>query len=195
MKTKKAVLTFFTGLLLANSLFAADTYAVDPGHSKVGFTVRHLVINKVEGIFKEFSGTMQFDEQDVTKSSVQGSIKAASIDTNNVKRDADLRSANFFDVEKYPEITFESKKVDKKGDDYIVTGILTMHGVSQEIHLPVTITGPIKDPWGNFRIGIEAKMDLNRRKYGLLYDNRLDSGGLVVGNEIGIHINAEAIKK
>jgi polyisoprenoid-binding protein YceI len=181
-------------LLFASALIAADTYVVDKGHSLVGFKATHLLISKVSGRFLEFSGTINYDENDITKSSITGAIKTASINTENSSRDQDLRSANWFEVEKYPEITFQSKKVQKRGDDLLVTGILTMHGVSKEIVLNVKLTGPIENR-GQKRIGIEARTTMDRRDFGLRWDNRLDSGGLVVSNDIEIELAAEAIKQ
>jgi len=194
MKIKTLILGFVATLLLLSFVFAADTYVVDPGHSRVGFSSTHLVISKVSGNFKEFSGTIVYDEQDITKSSVTGTIKAASINTDNANRDRDLRSANWFDVEKFPDITFESKKVEKKDADVLVTGTLTMHGVSKEIALPVKVRGPVA-AMGQSRIAIEGRIKIDRRDFGLKWDNRLDSGGLVVSNDIEIELAAEAVKK
>jgi len=124
----------------------------------------------------------------------KGTIQTKSVDTGNAMRDKDLRSPNFFDAEKYPTITFQSKKAEKKGDQTVLVADFTMHGVTKELSLPVTLKGPIKDPWGNDRIGLEAKATLNRKDYGLSYNKALETGGLVVGDEVTIEINAEAIK-
>lgn len=169
---------------------AADSYTIDPVHSTVGFSVTHLVINAVKGKFDEFSGAIVVDNGVVQQA--KGMILAKSINTGVEARDKDLRGESFFDVEKYPTITFQSKKSEKKGNETIVTGDFTMHGVTKEIALPIKITGPIKDPWGNTRIGIHAAMKLNRKDYGLNYNKMLETGGLVVGDEIEIEINAEA---
>lgn len=174
------------------SSIAADTYNIDPAHSTVGFAVTHMVINTVHGKFKDFTGTVSVDNGQVQ--SAQGNIQAKSIDTGIDRRDNHLKSGDFFDVEKYPTITFKSKRAEKQGNDTVLVGDFTMHGVTKELSLPVTLKGPIKDPWGNNRIGLQAKAKLNRRDYGLTYSQALETGGLVVSDEIELEINAEAVK-
>ena len=186
---------FLVTVLFTATTFAADTYAVDPAHSQVGFTVQHLVISKVSGKFKEFDATVVLDPADISKSSLNGTIKTASISTDNDKRDTHLKSADFFDVQKFPEITFSSKKVEKKGEEVWVTGGLTLHGVTKDVSFPVTLTGPVKDPWGNQRMGVEALLKLNRQDYGIAWNNPLEGGGVVVSDEVQVHINAELTKK
>ena len=176
----------------ANFASAADNYSVDPAHSTVGFSVTHMVINTVHGKFKEFSGTISVDNGQVQNA--QGTIQAKSIDTGIDRRDNHLKSADFFDVEKFPTITFKSKRAEKQGGETVLVGDFTMHGVTKELTLPVTLKGPIKDPWGNNRIGLQAKTKLNRRDYGLTYSQALETGGLVVSDEIELEINAEAVK-
>lgn len=171
---------------------AADSYSIDPAHSTVGFAVRHMVINTVHGKFDEFSGSVMVDGKNVTEA--KGTIQAKTVDTGVAMRDKDLRSANFFDVEKYPTITFVTKKAEQKNGQAVLTGDFTMHGVTKQISLPMELSGPIKDPWGNTRIGLSAKTKLSRKDYGLTYSKTLETGGLVVGDEIEIEINAEAVK-
>ncbi len=171
----------------------ADTYTVDRSHTTVGFTVRHLVINKVRGKFNEFSGTIVYDEKDITKSSLQGTIKAASIDTDHEKRDKHLRSPDFFDAAGYPEITFKSKIMEKDGDGLVLVGDLTMRGTTKEIRIPFEITGKIKDPWGKTRIGFEALLRINRQEFGISYSKTMDNGGLIVGNRVNIELIGEAV--
>jgi polyisoprenoid-binding protein YceI len=171
---------------------AADVYKIDPAHSRVGFAVTHMVINTVHGRFDDFSGTITLDGAAVQQAT--GTIQAKSIDTGIERRDAHLKSADFFDVTKFPTITFQSKRVEKKGADTLLVGDFTMHGVTKELSLPVTIKGPIKDSWGKTRIGFEAKAKLNRRDYGLTYNQALETGGLVVSDEIELEINAEGVK-
>jgi polyisoprenoid-binding protein YceI len=177
---------------LSSAVLRADTYKIDPNHSTVGFAVAHMVINTVHGKFKDFNGTIDLENNAVQ--SATGTIEAKSIDTGIDKRDNHLRSPDFFDVAKYPTITFQSKRVEKKGGDSVLVGDFTMHGVTKEISMPVTVKGPIKDPWGSSRIGFQAKTKLNRKDYGLKYNQALETGGLVVGDEIEIEINAEATK-
>ena len=182
-------------LVLATRAFAADNYEIDPVHSRVGFSVRHLTISNVQGRFMDFAGKIQYDEQDVTKSSVDVKIQAKSVNTENEMRDNDLRSPNFFDVAKYPEISFKSSKVEKQGEGYVLVGTLTMHGVSREVQVPFTSLGKAKDPWGGTRVGFDAGVTINRQDYGLTYAKAIETGGLVVGNDVKIELNIEAAKK
>lgn len=172
-----------------------NEYEVDVAHSSISFKISHMVVSKVRGHFNDFSVTIKEDPNDITKSSVAVVIKAASIDTGNEKRDNHLRSADFFDAEKHPGITFQSKRIEKKGDGYVAVGILTMRGVSKEITIPFEITGKLKDPWGNTRAGIEASAKLDRKDYGVNWNKTLDKGGLMVGNEVKIEILLEMVSK
>jgi len=195
MRYRTLVVSALFSLLLASATFATDKYELDPVHTRIGFTARHLMINNVSGRFTDFTGSILYDEQDVTKSSVAVKIQTASVSTENKMRDDDLRSTNFFDVAKYPEITFQSSRVEKQGDGYVCVGTLTMHGASKEVTIPFTILGKIKDPWGNQRVGLEAELKVDRRDWGLTYSKTLDSGGLIVSNDIKIDLNVEAVKK
>ena len=177
----------------AGGAWSADTYEVDGAHAYVGFTISHLVINRVRGTFNDFTGTIVYDPNDVTKSSMTGAINVASIDTAHQKRDADLRGESFFDVDKYPQITFESTRVEEGEDSAIMHGILTMHGVSREVAVPFRING-IAEFAGKVRLGFEARLELNRQDYGISYSRLMDNGGLVVGNEVYIELQGEAIK-
>jgi polyisoprenoid-binding protein YceI len=170
-------------------------YKIDPAHSIIGFAIRHLEINWVEGRFKDFNGTIRYDESDVTKSSVEFTAKVESIDTGVAQRDNHLRTADFFEVAKYPEMTFKSTRVERKGKgSYVLYGDLTLKGVTKEVSLPFTITGAIKDPWGNTRFGINAQTKINRRDYGITYGKALENGGIDVGNEVTIGLQLEAVK-
>ena len=172
---------------------AADTYKIDPVHSSVGFSVRHMVISNVKGKFQEFAGTIVLENNKLIEAT--GTIQTKSVDTGVAQRDQDLRSANFFDVEKFPTITFKSKRVEKKEEEFVLIGDFTMHGVTKELSLPVKLSGPVKDPWGNSRIGLETRTKLSRKDYGMTYNKALEAGGLVVGDEVEIEINAEAVKE
>lgn len=170
-------------------------YQIDPAHSIIGFAIRHLEINWVEGRFKDFSGTIHFDEADITKSSVEFTAKAESVDTGVEPRNKHLRTADFFDAAKYPELSFKSTRVERKGqDDYVLYGDLTLKGVTKPVVLPFTVTGAIKDPWGNARFGIEAHAKINRRDYGINWGKPLEGGGIDVGNEVTINLHLEALK-
>ena len=169
-------------------------YKLDPAHSLIGFAVRHLEINWVEGRFKEFEGTIHYDDKDVTRSSVEFSAKVASVDTEVEARDKHLRTADFFEVEKFPTMTFKSTRVERKGKDaYILHGDLTLKGVTKPVALPFTIKGAVKDPWGNTRFGIAGETKINRRDFGVNYGNAF-AGGLDVGNEVTISLQLEAVK-
>jgi polyisoprenoid-binding protein YceI len=183
------IVTGVTGTVLA-----ADTYTIDRAHSSVLFVVNHMVISKVKGEFNEFSGTIKHDEGDIANSSVDVTIKTASIDTKSERRDGHLRSPDFFDVEQHPEITFKSKKIEKTDAGLVAVGDLTMRGVTKEVRIPFEITGTITDPRGNRRMGISAKLTLNRQDYGVSWNQTLDAGGLVVSDDVGIEIELEAIK-
>jgi len=193
MKNKLVLVTLLAFGAAIAARAAEDSYKIDPVHSTVGFSVRHMVINSVKGKFKQFSGTVVMDGETIKEA--QGTIQTASVDTGNTQRDNDLRSPNFFDAAKYPTITFKTKQVEKKGDETILTGDYTMHGVTKEISLPVKVSGPVKDPFGGTRIGLEGKTKLNRKDFGMAYNKVLETGGLLVGDEVELEINAEAVKQ
>ncbi|MEW6129790.1 MAG: YceI family protein [Acidobacteriota bacterium] len=175
---------------------SSGVYGFDPAHSTIGFSIRHLVINKIPGRFKDYKGTINFDSADITKSSVEFTAKVESIDTGVQARDNHLRTADFFEVAKYPELSFKSTRVVKKGKtDFLAIGTFTLKGVSKELTIPFKLNGPIKDPWGKLRIGIEANLTINRQDYGVSWSQKLDSGGLVVGNDVDIQLNIEAVKQ
>jgi len=193
---RPTVLPFVVAALAASPILATETYVVDKGHSEASFQVRHLGISNVRGRFEDFEGTINIDRAKPEASSVEFTIKTASVNTDSEARDKDLRGEGFFESDKYPTISFKSTKVVPKGKDaYDVTGILTMHGVSKPITVPVAHMGFVKDPWGNEKAGFELNTTLNRKEYGLTWHKVLDNGGLVVGDEVKISINLEAVKK
>jgi polyisoprenoid-binding protein YceI len=182
-------------LASAAALRAADTYTIDKAHSDVSFTIRHFA-SKVHGRFADFEGAIQADPARPEASSVVFTIKATSIDTNNSNRDNDLRSENFFDVAKFPEITFKSSKFASTGKDtYAVTGTFTMHGVSKEVTLPVTYLGSMKDPRGNERASFELNTKLNRKDFGINWNRSLDNGSLMLSDDVDVTVDLETIKK
>ena len=181
--------------LLATTPLFAETFTVDPGHSDASFRVKHLMSN-VKGSFGEVSGNIEIDKGNPAASSVEFTVNAATIDTANENRDKHLRSADFFDVEKFPQITFKSSKIAAAGkDSYNVTGNLTMHGVTKQVTLPVTFLGFAKDPWGNDRAGFEVETTLNRKDFGLNWNKALDQGGFLLGDDVKVSIAIEAVKK
>ncbi len=173
---------------------ATGTWNVDKVHSEIGFQVRHFV-SKVRGSFTDFAGSITVDGEKPENSSVAFTIKVASIATNEPKRDAHLKSPDFFDAAKYPEIRFTSKKVVKRSDTaFDVVGDLTMRGVTKEITLPVTFVGLTKDPWGGERAGFETAITLNRKDYGINWNKALDQGGYMLSDEVAVSISLEMMK-
>ena len=171
-------------------------WVTDPTHTSITFSVRHMVVSQVQGRFDKSSGVIAADSKDISKSSVSFTIQTASIDTNQPQRDAHLKTADFFDAAKYPEITFKSSRIEKKDDgSYVAHGTFTMHGTAKEIDLPFEVAGPIKDAFGMNRFGLHAKLRLNRQDYGVKWNQAMDNGGLVVGNDVDIEINLEAVPK
>ncbi|OPY91412.1 MAG: hypothetical protein A4E73_02035 [Syntrophaceae bacterium PtaU1.Bin231] len=180
----------------AGAALAAETFVIDASHSVVGFSVRHMMVANTKGTFSDVKGTVIADPNDLAKSSVEVTIAVASIDTNNADRDNHLRSPDFFDVGKFPTMTFKSTKIEKRGDGYVATGILTIKAVSKEIALPFSVSGPVTDPWGNVRYGLEfEKIKINRKDFGLSWSKVMETGGLVVGDEVTIELGAELVKQ
>jgi polyisoprenoid-binding protein YceI len=181
-------------LALASPALAAETYQVDKAHSTVGFQVRHL-FTMVGGSFQDFSGKVVVDRARPESSSVEFTIKAASIFTNEPKRDEHLKSPDFFDAASHPTITFRSTSVKPAGNDvFEVTGDLTMRGVTKQVTLPVTFLGEARDPWGNEKKGFELATTLNRKDFGINWNKTLDQGGVLVGDEVKVQISVQASK-
>ena len=172
------------------------TWNIDPVHSNAEFKVRHLMISNVKGQFKGVTGTLKLDNADLTKSGVEVSIDAATINTNEAQRDAHLKSADFFDVEKFPTLTFKSTRVSKGKDGALtVAGDLTLHGVTRNVGFEVEgPSAPTKDPWGNTRIGLSATTRINRKDFGLTWNAALETGGLMVSDEVAITLDIQFIK-
>jgi len=193
----------FRGILAASaflvtvSLFAApDAFTVDPKHSGAEFKIRHLMSN-VGGKFTDFAGSASLDKANPAASSVEFTIQTASIDTATTDRDKHLKSVDFFDVEKFPTITFKSTKITptQTKDTYDVTGDFTLHGVTKQVTIPVAFLGFGKDPWGNERAGFELNTTLNRKDYGMNWNKTLDQGGYLLADDVRININLEMVKK
>ena|ERR1051326_2330730 len=185
-------------ILAAFGMTQAQTtsWQIDPVHSSVSFSVDYMVLTEVTGRFNEFSGTLQQEGEDFTKSSVTLDIKASSINTENEKRDGHLRSADFFDVQKYPELLFASKSFEKASENtYRITGDLTMHGITKPIVISAKYTGKAKDPWGNMRQGFKGTASLDRTDFGVKYNSALESGGLLIGKDVSIVLNIQLVKQ
>lgn len=169
---------------------------IDPVHSNAQFKVKHMMISNVKGQFTGVSGTLERHEGDVTKSKVEVTIDAASVNTRDPQRDAHLKSADFFEVEKFPTLSFKSTRVvPKNQDEHAVEGELTIHGVTHTVRFAVEgPTPPAKDPWGNTRIGVSATTKINRRDYGLIWNTALETGGILVGEEVTITLDLQFVK-
>ena len=195
MLRRSRTLALLVASLAAAAALSAETYTIDKNHSDASFQIRHFA-SKVRGRFGDFEGTIQADPAKPEASSVVFTIKTASIDTNQPDRDKHLRSADFFDVEKFPEITFKSSKFTPAGKDkYDVTGTLTMHGVSKEVTLPVTFLGSMKDPRGNEVASFEIETKLNRKDFGINWNKTLDNGGVMLSDDVDISISLETKKQ
>lgn len=175
---------------------AISTWRVDPVHSVAEFRVRHMMIAHVRGQFTGVSGSLAYDEADPAQSHVEASIDAATVDTRDPQRDTHLKSADFFDVEKFPALTFRSSRVNRRSDGALtVSGPLTIHGVTQDVEFVVEgPTPPVKDPWGNERVGVSASTRINRTHYGLNFNATLETGGVLVGEEVTITLELEFVK-
>lgn len=190
---KKIVL----GLLVtaAASMSFAANYTLDPAHSEVGFSVRHLMISNVKGKFNKYDGKFVFDEKTGKLSGVEVNIDPKSIDTNDDKRDEHLRSPDFFDTAKYAKITFKGDKVEMKdGKPVKIAGTLTMRGVSKPVTLDIDYRGAITDAWGNEKVGFGLNGKINRKDWGVSWNKALDKGGVTVGDDVAVNIEAEATK-
>ncbi len=173
------------------------TYTIDPAHSSAQFTIRHLMISNVRGDFKSVKGTVVYDSENLSASSIEAEIDVNSLNTRDENRDAHVKSAEFFNVEKYPSITFKSTKVERDGEgEFKVTGGLTILGVTKEVVLKVE--GPsdeAKDPWGNLRIGASATTKIKRSDYGLTWNAALETGGVMLGDDVKIELDVELVKQ
>ena len=175
---------------------ALGTWNIDPSHSAIAFSVRHMVISKARGRFTKWSGELQFDAEKPRASSVQVTIDPASIDTADAQRDAHLRSPDFFDVEKYPQATFKSTKVQElSGDRLHITGDLTVHGVTRPVSFEAIFEGSAKDPWGGERAGFSGSTSIDRKDFGLRWNQALETGGVLVGDKVELTLEIEAVKQ
>jgi polyisoprenoid-binding protein YceI len=181
---------------LAIPEIATTTWNLDPVHSVAEFKVKHMMISNVKGQFTALSGVLSLDEQDVTKSYIEARIDASSLNTREAQRDAHLKSADFFDVEKFPTLSFKSTNVSRNSDgDLTVFGDLTIHGVTRKATFAVEgPTAPGKDPWGNIRVGLSASTKINRKDFGLTWNAALETGGILVGDEVSITLDVQFVK-
>jgi len=183
-------------VIAATAVAQTSTWNIDPNHSTAQFTVRHLAISNVSGNFTKVTGTVQLNDKDITQSTVNAVIDAASVDTRVPDRDRDLRSPNFLDVEKYPTLEFKSKRIVNGGGKLQMIGELTLHGTTREVTLDIDGPTPeLNDPWGNVRRGFSASTTINRKDYGVVWNNTLKTGEAVVGDNVKIQIDVEIVRK
>ena len=182
--------------LLIAGIAHADSveWKLDPSHTTVGFTVPHLVVSSVEGRFKEATAKIALDDADLTKSQVSVDINAASIDTGDAKRDDHLKSPDFFDVKKFPKLSFKSTKIAKAGTSYKLTGDLTIRDVTKSVTLDATLSAPVKTPWGNQARAAKVTGKIKRSDFGLKWNKGLETGGVLVGEEVTLNVTAEVTK-
>lgn len=174
---------------------AAGTWVIDDTHTHIGFSTRHAMVAKVRGGFGEFSGSFTIDAENPANSKAELTIQAASIDTKNADRDGHLKSPDFLDAEQFPTLTYVSTDVAVDGDDLVVTGDLTIHGVTKSVVVVWELTGVSQDPWGNTKIGFEGKAKISRKEFGLTWNAALETGGVLVGDEIKLELDVEAAKQ
>ena len=182
--------------MVVSSEAVTTTWNIDPAHSAAQFKVRHMMISNVKGEFTQISGKLELDGTDITKSKVEASIDAATINTRDPQRDAHLRSSDFLDVEKFSILSFKSTQVSKRSDiELAVQGDLTIHGVTHQVVFDVEgPSAPIQDPWGNTRIGLFATTNINRKDFGLTWNSALETGGLLLGDDVAITLDVEFVK-
>jgi polyisoprenoid-binding protein YceI len=174
---------------------ANNNWNIDAAHTSINFSVRHMVVSKVRGRFGKYSGTIKLDDGDLARSSVEVSIDASSIDTGVADRDRHLRSPDFFDVERFPELTFRSRRIERvDGTRYRAIGELTIRDVKREVSLDVEYGGRGRDPWGNERVGFVAKTSIDRKEFGLTWNQVLESGGILVGDRVDIDLDVQAVR-
>ena len=198
---KRTIQSWRVGLLLGTMVCCPlvvqaepARWNVDPEHSTIEFRVAHMMVSKTAGKFMDYTGFVDMDAEAGTVKAMEATIKTGSVNTHHEKRDAHLRNIDFFDVEHYPVMTFKMKSYKKTAEGYAAVGDLTLRGVTKEITLVGHYNGAAKDPWGNTRVGFNAEGKLNRKDFGMVWNKTLDSGGLVVGDEVQIRLDIECIK-
>ncbi|GJL54079.1 MAG: polyisoprenoid-binding protein [Nitrospirales bacterium] len=194
----KTVLLFAAMSLLMSATWASaevTRWKIDPAHSTIGFQVKHMVVSKTKGKFLHYTSVVEMDAEAKKFKTIEAVIQTKSIFTDHEKRDEHLRSPDFFDVEKYPTMTYKMKSYKKTGDNYTAIGDITLRGVTKELTLVGTFNGVAKDPWGNMRAGFTAEGTLNRKDFGMEFSKMLDNGGLMVGDEVQILLEIEVIQE
>ena len=174
---------------------ATTKWSIDPSHSEVGFKVKHMMFTNVSGKFKTYDAEITTEDDDFTKSEISFSADINSIDTNNTDRDNHLKSADFFDAENHPKLTFKSLSLTKSGDEYQLTGELTLHGITKTVKLDAEVSGLLKDPWGNTKVAMNISGKINRKDWGLNWNSALETGGVLVGEDVKLNIELQLLKQ
>lgn len=174
---------------------ATTKWSIDPTHSEVGFKVKHMMFTNVSGKFKTYDAEITTEDDDFTKSEISFSADINSIDTNNTDRDNHLKSADFFDAENHPKLTFKSLSLTKSGDEYQLTGELTLHGITKTVKLDAEVSGLLKDPWGNTKVAMNISGKINRKDWGLNWNSALETGGVLVGEDVKLNIELQLLKQ
>lgn len=174
---------------------ATTKWAIDPTHSEIGFKVKHMMFTNVSGKFKTYDAEITTEENDFTKSNIHFSADIASIDTNNTDRDNHLKSADFFDADNNPKLTFVSSSLVKSGDDFELTGKLSLHGITKTVKLEAEVSGELKDPWGNTKVALNLNGKINRTDFGLTWNSALETGGVLVSDEVKLNIELQLLKQ
>ncbi len=196
-KMKTVVMIAAMSLFMSTAWASAEVtrWKIDPAHSTIGFQVKHMVVSKTKGKFLHYTSVVEMDAEAKKFKTIEAEIQTKSIFTDHEKRDEHLRSPDFFDVEKYPTMTYKMKSYKKTGDNYTAIGDITLRGVTKELTLVGTFNGVAKDPWGNMRAGFTAEGTLNRKDFGMEFSKMLDNGGLMVGDEVQILLEIEVIQE
>ncbi len=189
------IVLIVTALPFVSLRAEAIRFKVDKAHTSINFKVRHMMVTTVVGTFHNFDGWIDLDTSDITKSRAEGWVDVASIDTRNKKRDDHLRDSDFFDVQKYPRMKMVVKRIYKKGGEWWADADLTIKGITKTVSFPFKWYGPVKDPWGNLRIGVEASFTIDRYDFGIRWNKKMETGGLVVGRKVKVELNVEAIHR
>ena len=174
---------------------ATTKWSIDSTHSEVGFKVKHMMFTNVSGKFKTYDAEITTEDDDFTKSEISFSADINSIDTNNTDRDNHLKSADFFDAENHPKLTFKSSSLTKSGDEYQLTGELTLHGITKTVKLDAEVSGLLKDPWGNTKVAMNISGKINRKDWGLNWNSALETGGVLVGEDVKLNIELQLLKQ
>lgn len=195
LQTKHAMMTLVASVLLSASTFAEiRTFTIDKSHSSIEFGIKHMALSTVKGVFTDYDGRIAWDSAD-QKSVISGTVQVKSIDTRDAKRDAHLRDADFFNADQFQQMTFVTKSIKKVKNKYVMVADLTIKGITKTITAPLEVSPVVKDPWGNSRASFSTSFVINRQDFGLKYSQLLDNGGLMIGNDVTVTLDIEALQQ